>query len=142
MEIRRLKSEDYDEMISVWERSSLPHRPEGRDSRREISRQIQEFGDLLLGAFENGELVGVIVGTDDGRKGWINRLAVLPERERKGIALELIRALETAFRKRNRQIISVLIEMPNDSSISLFEKAGYSTWEGMAYLSKRDDPKV
>ena len=142
MEIRQLDSEDYGDVIRVWKGSGLPYRPEGRDSRREIERQISEFGDLFVGAFESGELVGVIVGTDDGRKGWINRLAVLPEHRRKGVALKLIHAVEVALRKRGRRIISILVETPNRASISLFQKAGYSAWEGMAYLSKRDDPKV
>lgn len=142
MEIKQLDIEDYREMMMVWKEAGLSTRPDGRDSRREIERQISEFGDLFLGAFDGGELVGIIVGTDDGRKGWINRLAVMPEHRRKGVALKLIRAVEAAIRKRGRRIISILIETPNDASISLFEKAGYSTWEGMAYLSKRDDSRV
>ena len=109
---------------------------------RHVVQGVVEFGDLFLGAFDSGELIGVIVGTDDGRKGWINRLAVLPEYRRKGVALKLIRAIEGALRKRGRRIISVLIEAPNNASVSLFLKAGYAAWEGMAYLSKRDDPRV
>ncbi len=142
MDIRRLGTDDYDRIIELWEKAGLSHRPEGRDGRDEMVRQISEFGDLFLGAFIDGGLVGVIVGTDDGRKGWINRLAVLPDHQRQGIAIELIQAIEKALKARNRRIISILIELPNDSSMSLFEKAGYKTWDGMAYLSKREDEKV
>ncbi|MEE9223429.1 MAG: GNAT family N-acetyltransferase [Thermoplasmata archaeon] len=142
MDIRKLRTDDYDRIIELWEKAGLSHRPEGRDSRNEMVRQINEFGDLFLGAFVDGVLVGVIVGSDDGRKGWINRLAVLPDHQRQGIAIELIQAVEEALETRNRRIISVLIEPPNDSSISLFEKAGYKAWDGMAYLSKREDEKV
>ncbi len=142
MEITPLTIDHYEEMIRVWKESGLSHRPKGRDSRKEIERQISEFGDLFIGAFQDDELIGVIMGTDDGRKGWINRLAVLPEHRGMGVGLELIRAVELALRKRNRKIISVLIEMPNDPSISLFRRAGYEEWKGMAYLSKRDDPEV
>jgi ribosomal protein S18 acetylase RimI-like enzyme len=142
MEIKQLTTNDYDSMIELWNKAGLSHRPDGRDSRDEIERQINEFGDLYLGAFANGEMVGVIIGTDDGRKGWINRLAVHPEYHRKGVASELIRAIEAALEARNRRIISVLIELPNESSVVLFEKAGYKTWQGMAYLSKREDEKV
>ncbi len=142
MEIKTLGIEDYDDMIEIWKDSGLSYRPEGRDAREEIDRQMHEFGDLFLGAFKDGKLVGVIVGTDDGRKGWINRLAVVPGHQREGIAIDLIRAIESALKRRNRRIISALIELPNDPSISLFKKAGYEVWEGMAYLSKRDDPRV
>ncbi len=142
MDIRKLRTDDYDRIIELWEKAGLSHRPEGRDSRDEMVRQINEFGDLFLGAFVDGALVGVIVGSDDGRKGWINRLAVLLDHQRQGIAIELIQAVEEALKARNRRIISVLIEPPNDSSISLFEKAGYKAWNGMAYLSNREDEKV
>jgi GNAT superfamily N-acetyltransferase len=142
MEIRKLSADDYGRIIELWVKAELSHRPEGRDSRDEMVRQINEFGDLFLGAFIGDELVGVIVGTDDGRKGWINRLAVLPGHQRQGVAIELIQSIEKALKARNRQIISVLIELPNDSSMSLFEKAGYKAWDGMAYLSKREDEKV
>ncbi len=142
MEIKPLSMEHYDAMIRVWKAAGLPHRPDGRDSRTEMERQISEFGDLILGAFEKDELVGVIVGTDDGRKGWINRLAVHPEHLRRGVGLNLIRAIENALRERGKGIISVLIESPNEPSVALFEKAGYSVWKGMIYMSKRDDPDV
>jgi ribosomal protein S18 acetylase RimI-like enzyme len=142
MDIRRLGIDDYDSMIGLWQKAGLSHRPEGRDGRDEVERQIREFGDLFLGAFENRELVGVILGSDDGRKGWINRLAVHPDHQRKGIALELIRAVESALKERNREIISILIEPTNVESLELFRKAGYSIWDGMHYLSKREDKKV
>jgi ribosomal protein S18 acetylase RimI-like enzyme len=142
MDIRKLVIDDYDSMIELWKEAGLSHRPEGRDGRDEVERQIREFGDLFLGAFEDRELVGVILGSDDGRKGWINRLAVHPDHQRKGIALELIRAVESALKERNRKIISILIEPANEESLALFEKAGYSIWDGMHYLSKREDKKV
>lgn len=142
MEIRPLRIEDYELMKKVWVKSGLSYRPEGRDSKEEIERQISEFGDLFLGAFEGDELVGLIIGTDDGRKGWINRLAVLPGHQRKGVGLTLIRALESALKKRERRIVSVLVELPNDESMALFKRAGYVEWDGMAYLSKREDESV
>jgi ribosomal protein S18 acetylase RimI-like enzyme len=142
MEIRRLGIEEYDSMIELWEEVGLSHRPEGRDSKDEVERQIVEFGDLFLGAFQNGELVGVMIGSDDGRKGWINRLAVHPDHQREGVALELIHAVESALKERDRRIISILVEPFKDTSLALFEKAGYSVWDGMHYLSKREDEKV
>lgn len=142
MKIKPLKIEHYDAMVRVWKAAGLSHRPVGRDSKQEMERQISEFGDLILGAFEEDELVGVTIGTDDGRKGWINRLAVHPEHRNKGVGLSLIQAIEKALRKRGRGIISVLIEAPNEPSVSLFKKAGYSAWKGMVYMSKRDDPEI
>ncbi|MFQ5884419.1 MAG: GNAT family N-acetyltransferase [Thermoplasmata archaeon] len=140
--MRPLNIEDYEMMNKVWEDSGLSYRPEGRDSGEEIERQIGEFGDLFLGAFEGDELIGLVIGTDDGRKGWINRLAVSPEHQRKGVGMALVRELESAFRKRQRRIISILVELPNEASMPFFKEAGYEQWDSMAYLSKREDERV
>lgn len=142
MEIRPLKIEDYEMMKKVWVESGLSYRPDGRDSEGEIERQMREFGDLFLGAFERSELIGLVIGTDDGRKGWINRLAVSPEHQRKGVGAALVRAIEAEFQKRKKRIISILVELPNQASISFFERVGYEQWDSMAYLSKREDEKV
>ncbi|MCK4456369.1 MAG: GNAT family N-acetyltransferase, partial [Thermoplasmata archaeon] len=85
MEMRELTIEDYDAVIELWRESGLSHRPEGRDSRGEMERQMGLIPELFLGAFEGPVLVGVVIGTDDTRKGWVNRLTVHPDHGRKGI---------------------------------------------------------
>jgi ribosomal protein S18 acetylase RimI-like enzyme len=95
-----------------------------------------------LGAFEGKEMIGMIIGTDDGRKGWINRLAVDPKYRRKGVAMELVRILEGALKKRGRKIICTLIEDWNETSLALFEKVGYIKHEDIFYLSKREGEEI
>jgi hypothetical protein len=38
--VRRLRPSDYDKLLYVWERAGLPARPKGRDSRKELTRQM------------------------------------------------------------------------------------------------------
>ncbi len=140
--IRRLTIDDYDEMIKLWERSSLPFKPKGRDSKQEITRQMIRTPELFLGAFEGGELVGTVIGSYDERKGWINRLAVDPEYRRQGIAQRLIARIEKALREKSARIICALVEEANLESISLFEKLGYVTHRDILYLSKRESGEV
>ncbi len=138
MEIRQLSIDDYDLIITLWESAGLPVKPQGRDSREEMKVQFESMPDLTLGAFEGKELIGVILGTDDGRKGWINRLAVAPEYIRKGTATRLIAAIEAALKKRGCKIICTLVEDWNDISLQLFKKSGYIKHSDIHYLSKRE----
>jgi GNAT superfamily N-acetyltransferase len=138
MDIRPLTISDYDAIISLWKVSGLPIKPEGRDSEDEMKIQLKKDPDLALGAFLEGDLVGVIIGSDDGRKGWINRLAVKPEHRRKGVAVMLIEATEKALKERGRQIICTLVEDWNDVSMQVFKEAGYIKHEDILYLSKRE----
>ena len=141
-EIRELRLDDYQEMIALWERAGLPYRPEGRDSRAAIAEQMERDPDLFLGAYVQEKLIGTVIGSDDGRKGWINRLAVDPDYRRQGIAQLLIADLERRLMERGRKIIAVLVEDWNDVSLKLFQKCGYILDRSILYLSKREGPWV
>jgi len=97
---------------------------------------------LFLGAFENNKLIGVIIVNHEGRKGWINRLAVLPEFQRKGVASKLIEYGENWLRERGIKIYATLIEDYNDSSKKLFKKMGYVFHKDIFYFSKRESDET
>jgi hypothetical protein len=81
--VRTLTLEDYDRWMSVWQRAGLHSiRPKGRDSREAFARQFASGTHTMIGLELSGELIGVVLATHDGRKGWINRLSVLPEYRR------------------------------------------------------------
>jgi GNAT superfamily N-acetyltransferase len=76
--------------------------------------------------------------SDDGRKGWINRLAVLPEYTGKGIATALINQSEKALGRRGMHIFCIHIEGDNADSMRLFENAGYHRELDIFYYTKRE----
>ena len=125
-------------MTEVWVRAGLPYRPKGRDSLARLRKQISETPDLFLGAFENGRLVGVAICSDDLRKGWINRLAVVPDARGRGIGRALIEASEDALGRRGHKLFCVLIEEDNPTSTMLFSKAGYRHESDILYYAKRE----
>jgi len=138
--IKKLKPDNYDAIIHVWVLAKLHYTPTGRDSRKNLTKQIKIDHDLFFGAFVGTELVGVTFGSYDGRRGIINRLAVIPAFRRKGIAGKLIARCEKALRARGAIVITTLIDLPNKGSVSLFKKMGYISHESILYLSKRDGP--
>lgn len=142
MEFKKLKFCNYDSIIEVWERSGLPIKKFGRDSRKNIQEQMKDDHLLFLGAFENNKLIGVIIVNHEGRKGWINRLAVLPEFQRKGVASKLIEYGESWLRERGIKIYATLIEDYNDSSKKLFKKMGYVFHKDIFYFSKRESDET
>lgn len=140
--IKELTLENYQEMIALWERAGLPYRPQGRDSRGAIAAQMERDPELFLGAFIVEKLIGTVIGSDDGRKGWINRLAVDPDYRRQGIARMLIAEVERQLWERGRRIIAVLVEDWNDISLKLFQECDYILDRSILYLSKREGPWV
>lgn len=140
--IRKFRIEDYDRIIKLWEKCRLPLKPEGRDGREEISRQIQLDQVIFLVAEVEAGLVGTILATHDGRKGWINRLAVDPAFRGQGLAKNLVRQAERELEKAGLQMFAALIEEDNLPSIKLFEKLGYSFHPEIKYFTRKKSPEV
>jgi ribosomal protein S18 acetylase RimI-like enzyme len=142
MQIRSLAIDDYEVIVSLWSRADLPFKPEGRDSRESIAQQMMANPDFILGAFEDGRLVGAVLLSSDMRKGWINRLAVDPDYRHRGLAKTLIEESERILRNHGLKIFCSLIEGPNEASRALFKKCGYIEHTDITYFSKRDSEAV
>jgi ribosomal protein S18 acetylase RimI-like enzyme len=141
--IRKLTLEDYDRWMSVWQRAGLHSvRPKGRDSREAFERQFAGGSSTLIGLELKGGLIGVVLATHDGRKGWINRLAVLPDYRRRGYATRLVAEAEHVLRSQGMRVIAVLIEPGSEASLTLFGQLGYVESSGMHYLSTRDSAEA
>jgi len=140
--IRTLGVDDYDAICAVWRASGVEYQPTGRESRASFARQMQAGLQTVLGAVDTDEadrLVGVVVVTHDGRKGWINRLGVAPDHQRQGIGSLLIRASEDLLHELGLTITAALVVHGNDASLNLFKRAGYHVHD-VHYLTKRDHP--
>lgn len=137
--VRVLSLDDYERWMEVWQRAGLHSvRPQGRDSRDAFARQLASGTHTLIGLQAGTRLVGVVLATHDGRKGWINRLAVVPECRHRGYATRLVVEAERALREQGITVIAALIEPDNDTSLALFRRLGYVEAMGMHYVSKRD----
>ncbi len=125
LRIRPLRLRDYDQMISLFRTCSLDPKIRGRDSRPAIARQLRSHRSAYLGAIDGDRLVGTVLGTHDGRKGWMNRLAVHPSYQRRGVARRLVRACEQALRSRRIEMFCAPIDTDNAASKAVFRSLGY-----------------
>lgn len=140
--LRELRIEDYDALIELWTEAKLLHRPKGRDRRDNIERELQQPSAVFLVAEKDGKLVGSIFGTHDGRRGWINRLAVAPSYRRQGIAAQLVKEVEKRLDAMGIEIIACLVEDWNSVSMEVFQRIGYKRHSDVVYFSKRKHSDV
>ncbi len=136
--VRPLTIDDYQAILRLWADAGLEHRPRGRDSRDSMAREMQYPGTCFLGLFDSQRMLGVVIASWDGRRGWINRLAVDPDHRGIGLAGRLIREGETFLRQRGAVVIAALIHDENAPSMAAFERAGYTCMPEMKYFAKRD----
>ncbi|MBT5420434.1 MAG: GNAT family N-acetyltransferase, partial [Candidatus Cloacimonetes bacterium] len=90
----------------------------------------------------NDTLVGAVIASHNGRKGWINRLAVLPEFREKGIAAALLKRSENYFLSNNINIFACLIEDWNDVSMEYFSNNNYIPHKDIIYYTKKLRPDI
>lgn len=70
-------------------------------------------------------IIGVVMGSYDGRRGWINHLAVDPEYQGMKIGQQIIKELEMRFKKIGCEKINLLIERNNEEVQEFYEKQGF-----------------
>jgi ribosomal protein S18 acetylase RimI-like enzyme len=133
----RLSPEHYDEIRALWEAAGLSVKPHGRDSRSAFAAQLTGGLQVALGVRDGEQLIGVALATHDGRKGWINRLAVHPDFRRQRVASRLIEACEELFAEKGIGVYAALVHDHNAASLAAFEREGYRLNQDILYLTKR-----
>ena len=84
--------------------------------------------------------IGAVLATHDLRKGWLNRSAVLPEEQGRGIARQLVQRAEEELASLGVNITAVQVHEGNRRSRRLFAELGHLEHEDIVYCSKRPGP--
>ena len=137
--IREFRLSDYENVAALWEETGIYYKPNGRENRQRMEKEIKTGQAIFLVAAAVERIVGVVLGTHDGRKGWINRLAVAKDFRRQNIASKLVTAVETRLNSLDIDIIACLIEPENAASKTFFSKLGYTN-APVEYFSKKKSP--
>ncbi len=144
MTIREFRPSDYDRVMELWAEGGLPLKPQGRDSLENIVRQIglANVRFLVAEEGEGGRVVGTVLATHDGRKGWINRVAVDATLRKMGLGARLVGEAERWLESQGLDILACLIEDDNAVSMAVFERLGYKKHPEIIYFAKRKYPGV
>ncbi|AGQ32253.1 Acetyltransferase YpeA [Serratia liquefaciens] len=134
MEIRVFRQDDFEEVITLWERCDLL-RP-WNDPEMDIERKLNHDPDLFLVAEVGGEVVGSVMGGYDGHRGSAYYLGVHPDYRGRGIANALISRLEKKLIARGCPKIQLMVREDNDTVIEMYEKLGYEI-QSITSLGKR-----
>ena len=134
MEIRVFQQDDFEAVVTLWERCDLL-RP-WNDPEMDIERKMNHDPALFLVADLNSEVVGTIMGGYDGHRGSAYYLGVHPDYRGRGIANALISRLEKKLIARGCPKIQLMVREENETVIHMYEKLGYDVQE-IVSLGKR-----
>jgi ribosomal protein S18 acetylase RimI-like enzyme len=117
--IRDCRPEEAEAVIELWRRAgTIPSRTDTPD---ELRRAIAHPATCILLAEAGEQLVGSIIGTFDGWRGNIYRLAVQPEHRRQGIARALVTGVEERLRQAGAQRITALVAQADLTAVAFWE---------------------
>lgn len=135
MNVRTLQPGDLESALALWQRTENIA-PVTRD---EVDGVLAHDPGLVLAAEQDGRLVGVVLGTYDGRRGWIQRLAVDPERRRGGVARALVAELERRLVERGCRQVNLLVFDHNHGGRAFWEGVGYEGSDRIVMYRRRLD---
>lgn len=123
--IRQYLPSDEETVIALWRLCNLvvPQNDPANDIRKKQKVQPELF---LVGLIRD-KIVATIMAGYEGHRGWINYLAVVPERRQKGIGKTMVKEAEKRLKKLGCPKINLQIRSSNKDVIKFYKRIGFST---------------
>ncbi len=136
MNIRKLTIADYDKVYALWLSCKGMGLNNLDDSRNGIERFLKRNPETCFVAENSGEVIGVIIAGNDGRRGYIYHIAVNPEYRRKGIAKALVNSALKALRDLGINKTALVVFERNADGNAFWESIGFTSRDDLVYRNK------
>ena len=121
--IRTFEMRNYEQVAALWRAAGLTLHLS--DDAQSIQQKLERDPELFIVGEVDGQVVGAVLGCYDGRRGWVNHLAVAPRRQRNGLGTMLMAELEARFRAIGCVKVNLLIEPDNSGVQRFYDGIGY-----------------
>jgi len=144
LSIRSLRAADVPAVESLWEDAGMTSYASSGDTADEITDKLERDPDLFLVGELDGTVVATVMGTWDGHRGRIKRLAVATTHRRSGVGAAMTDQLEKRFVDRGITRLRLEVWAYNVGGLSFWEERGYELQPDIRYfvrnLDDSDDP--
>lgn len=123
MLIRPFRLGDYAAITRIWQATGLEETES--ETFDALAKQLAWDSELVMVAEQDGEVVGVVVGTIDGTHAYFYRLAVDPSHQGRGIGRKLVEAIENRFRQRGVNRVLIMVNQDNEKALPFYHSLGY-----------------
>lgn len=122
--LRAMSADDYDALVDLLRRTpGVTFRD--ADSREATARYLARNPGLSFLAYCDGQLAGCVMSGHDGRRGYLQHLAVLPAFRRQGIANALVERCLSGLEQLGIQKCHIDVLRSNASGTAYWESQGW-----------------
>jgi ribosomal protein S18 acetylase RimI-like enzyme len=123
MNIRELIETDMAAAVDLWRAVDLVR--EWNDPVGDFHGALAGATSTVLGAEDDGVLVGTAMVGFDGHRGWLYYVAVSPSLQRHGVGSALTRAGEEWLCARGAHKVQLMVRQGNDDPRLFYSELGY-----------------
>ena len=123
MLIRPFRPEDAPKVVALWRACDLV-KPQN-DPWLDIERKMADSSWGFLIAEDGDDVIGSVMAGYDGHRGWINYLASLPSRQRKGVGTALMSRAAELLQERGCPKINLQVRDGNEAALAFYASLGY-----------------
>ncbi len=134
MHIRAFEILDEDSVTQLWKDCGLV--VSWNNPHSDIQRKLKVQPEMFLVACIDERVVGSVMAGYDGHRGWINYLAVHPEFQGNGIAVQLMNRAEGILREAGCPKINLQVRTSNKEVIEFYKRLGFRVDDALS-LGKR-----
>lgn len=134
--IRPFLSDDYEKVYAMWTQAEGIGMRSLDDSKAGIGKFLRRNPSTCFVYEAEGEIVGVILGGHDGRRGLIYHALVHPDFRGRGIGKALEGAVCEAMRKEGIHRIAIVVKRTNESGATFWRKQGWEERDDLIYFNK------
>jgi N-acetylglutamate synthase len=134
VELREFTFADYDEVVALWRiTEGLVLRDV--DQAEAIARYLTRNPGLSFVAIDQARIVGAVLCGTDGRRGYLQHLAVAPTHRRRGVGRALAQRCVEALSQRDLDKCHLMVLPQNEAARAFWRRLGWQDRDDVRLMS-------